>query len=78
MGLETAADRPGSIHVHSEEVPLIWDLRTSLRDVLNGLREPAPEEDKANVPQTRAMLLPRAQTLLKDFDPHRCDGSDPG
>ena len=45
-------------------LPLIWDLRTSLRDMLSDLREPAPNKDEANVLQAWAMLLPCEETCL--------------
>lgn len=57
-------------------VPLIWDPRNSLTDVWSDLREPARDEDEANVLQARATLLPYVQTLLKDFDSRWDVGSD--
>lgn len=52
-------------------VSLISDLRTSLTDVLDNLREPAPDEDKTGVTQIRAMLLlPCTKALLKDLNSH--------
>lgn len=49
-------------------VLVIWDLRTSLRDVLSDLREATPDENKANVLQSRACSC----RLLQDF--HSCWG----
>ena len=48
-------------------VTIIWDVLTSLRDVLEGFRELAPNEDEVDVLQPRAMLFPCCQALLKGF-----------
>ena len=53
-------------------VPLIWDIRTSLTEALDGLREPAPDEDEAVISQALAMLL---LCILKDFNSRWNDGS---
>ena len=39
-------------------VSLIRHLCTSLKDVLNVIRSPAPNEDEADVSQARPMFLP--------------------
>ena len=39
--------------IKSPVVPLIWDLYTSLKDVLDGLREHTPDEDEADVACSR-------------------------
>ena len=49
-------------------MPLVWDLRTSLMSVSDDLREPAPDEDEADVSQARAMLVPWVQAVLKNFN----------
>lgn len=49
-------------------MPLIWDPRTSLTDVLDDLRDLALDEDEAGALKARAMLLPCVQALLIGFN----------
>lgn len=47
-------------------VPLTWNLRISLTDVLDGLLGPAPDKDEADVSLAQAILIPCVQALLED------------